>query len=169
MKTLKLRKDKGSELTHDELDYNFEFSNPPGAIMAFANNIIPDGWLECNGAEISRTVYVNLFNFIDIIYGEGDGLTTFNIPDLRGEFIRGWDNDRGIDIDRIIGSYQDDLIKSHNHRIELYYGSWDRSPRYNHWFRSGSRGRGYGDRATTSNGGNETRPRNISMIYCIKY
>jgi microcystin-dependent protein len=63
---------------------------PAGMIMYFANSTVPQGWLQCNGAAVSRTNYSELFSAISTVYGTGDGATTFNLPDLRGQFIRGW-------------------------------------------------------------------------------
>lgn len=80
---------------------------PSGSVFAMATSTVPAGYLECNGAAVSRTVYRTLFGLIGTNYGAGDGSTTFNLPDLRGEFIRGWDNGRGIDGGRTIGSFQD--------------------------------------------------------------
>ena len=62
---------------------------PMGAITAYATNTVPAGWLLCNGQAVSRTTYADLFTTIGTIYGVGDGTTTFNVPDLRNEFIRG--------------------------------------------------------------------------------
>ena len=77
-----------------------------GSILAFPYNALPVGYLECNGSAVSRTVYAALFAKIGTTYGSGDGSTTFNLPDLRGEFIRGWDNGRGVDPTRLLGSTQ---------------------------------------------------------------
>jgi microcystin-dependent protein len=63
---------------------------PAGMVMYFANSTVPQGWLQCNGAAISRTSYTELFAAIGTVYGTGDGSTTFNLPDLRGQFVRGW-------------------------------------------------------------------------------
>ena len=63
--------------------------NPIGTIIAVSHNTVPDGYLACNGQTISRVEYAELFNVIGTTYGEGDGSTTFKIPDLRGEFLRG--------------------------------------------------------------------------------
>lgn len=82
---------------------------PPGIIVPFAANNPPTGWLICDGSAVSRTTYASLFNIIGITYGEGNGSTTFNLPDLRNMFIR------GIDASRAIGSIQQDQNKSHNH------------------------------------------------------
>jgi microcystin-dependent protein len=66
----------------------------PGTIKTFASSTIiaPIGWLFCDGSEISRTTYRNLFNIIGTIYGIGDGLSTFNLPDSRGTSLLGVNN-----------------------------------------------------------------------------
>lgn len=132
---------------------------PPGAVIAFAADTPPEGWLECNGAALSRISYANLFSVIGTVFGEGNGLTTFNLPDLRGEFIRGFDNGRGIDEKRQLGSYQMDEIKSHDHSIVTFKNLSGGS---GEWFDKLST-------VTGKTGGNETRPRNCAMLYCIKY
>ena len=63
---------------------------PSGMILYFANSTVPTGWLQCDGSAISRTTYANLYAAIGTVYGSGDGSTTFNLPDTRGQFIRGW-------------------------------------------------------------------------------
>lgn len=78
----------------------------PGGVIYYAASTAPAGWLECNGAAISRTAYANLFAVVGTTFGAGDGSTTFNLPDLRGEFIRGWDDGRGVDAGRSLGSTQ---------------------------------------------------------------
>ena len=88
---------------------------PAGAIMYFAQATPPFGWLKANGAAVSRTVYANLFAAIGTTYGAGDGRTTFNLPDLRGEFIRTWDDGRGIDSGRSHASPQQGNVASHRH------------------------------------------------------
>lgn len=135
-----------------------------GSVSAFAMATPPTGWLECDGAAVSRTTYANLFAKIGIVYGSGDGSTTFNLPDMRGEFPRGWDNGKGVDPGRAIGSGQGEDIISHLHSET----------------RRTESGLGYAagtDHAlltlattnTGSTGGTETRPRNVAMMYCIKY
>lgn len=91
------------------------FSPLAGMIAAFARNTPPAGWLKANGAAISRTTYDSLFVAIGTTFGAGDGSTTFNLPDMRGEFLRGWDDARGIDTGRAFGSFQDSDNKSHTH------------------------------------------------------
>lgn len=60
-----------------------------GSVIFFAGNVIPEGYLECYGQAVSRTVYAELFNVIGTIYGSGNGSTTFNIPNLVNRFIQG--------------------------------------------------------------------------------
>jgi len=90
-------------------------SIPTGTVQAFAGSTAPIGYLLCNGAAVSRTTYSKLFSVIGTTYGAGNGTTTFNVPDLRGEFIRGLDAGRGVDIGRTLGSSQGDLFRSHTH------------------------------------------------------
>lgn len=143
------------------------FIVPVSTVLPFATTNIPDSFLECNGAAISRTAYSKLFAAIGTTFGVGDGSTTFNIPDLRGEFIRGWDNGKGLDIGRTFGSKQIDSFKSHAHNSAKYYSAG---------FNTGSSsfllplGSSVGTIvSTTSDGGTETRPTNIALMYCIKY
>lgn len=81
--------------------------NPAGAVGYFAQASAPTGWLKANGAAVSRTTYSRLFAAIGTLFGVGDGSTTFNLPDLRGEFVRGWDDGRGVNTGRALGSFQD--------------------------------------------------------------
>jgi hypothetical protein len=96
--------------------YNFV---PSGAIMAFAMETIPTGWLKCDGSSRLRSAYPLLFAAINTLYGQGSSSnsTTFNLPDFRGAFLRGKDDGRGLDPNRNFGSYQEDEFKSHTHKI----------------------------------------------------
>ena len=62
---------------------------PTGAIMFFHATTPPDGWLPCNGQNVSRTTYANLFSVIGTTYGSGDGSTTFTLPNLHHRFLEG--------------------------------------------------------------------------------
>jgi microcystin-dependent protein len=75
----------------------------------------PANYLKCNGALVSRTTYAALFTAIGTLYGAGDGSTTFALPDLRAEFVRGWDDGRGIDTSRAIGTAQAAQMPAHTH------------------------------------------------------
>jgi len=72
---------------------------PTAAIFAFPATVIPSGYLECDGSAVSRATYADLFAIIGTSYGAGDGSTTFNLPDYRGEFLRGFDNGANNDPD----------------------------------------------------------------------
>lgn len=158
-----------------------------GTIITFPVNVTPTGFLECNGALISRTAYADLFAVIGTIYGAGNGSTTFKIPDLRGEFIRGFDNGRGVDVGRTIGSSQSDAYGSHTH-----IGSTNTTGEHTHTAKgmvasaasysptngseplsgtvtTSSSGAHSHTVTINASGSTETRPRNIAMMYCIKY
>lgn len=98
---------------------------------------------------------------INAPHGDGDGSTTFNIPDIRGEFIRGWDDSRGVDVDRSFGSAQADEIESHNHSAVFASGLGQGAG-------GGAQFVVQGGGTTGSTGGTETRPRNVALLACIK-
>lgn len=134
-----------------------------GSIVWHAANTAPSGFLECDGSAISRTTYSDLFAEISTTFGVGDGSTTFNIPDLRGEFVRGWDNSRGVDSGRSFGSTQTDELKAHTHDVagQNITGSSPYASLASNFNSSSA--------TTTSTGGSETRPRNLALLPCIKY
>ncbi len=136
-------------------------TTPAGAVMAFAMVTAPDGWIKCNGAAISRTTYDRLFLAIGTTFGAGDGSTTFNLPDLRGEFVRGFDDGRGVDANRVFGSQQADELKSHKHSVGFAWGTVGGA--------FGNSPHTAGSTWTSSTGGTETRPKNVALNYCIKF
>lgn len=69
-----------------------EMKEPAGVIKMFAGSVAPTGYLLCDGSEISRTTYSNLFNIIGTTYGIGDESTTFNLPNLKGKVPVGLDS-----------------------------------------------------------------------------
>ncbi len=89
----------------------------PGKISHYAMAAIPQGWLKCDGSAVSRATYAALFAAVGTTYGAGDGATTFNLPDLRGEFIRGLDDGRGVDAGRALGSAQAQDMQPHAHGV----------------------------------------------------
>ncbi|WP_202872695.1 tail fiber protein [Rodentibacter pneumotropicus] len=88
-----------------------EDASPAGLVAYFASTSAPTGWLKANGAAVSRTTYAALFAAIGTTFGAGDGRTTFNLPDLRGEFLRSLDDGRNIDPSRRLGSWQKGTIE----------------------------------------------------------
>jgi microcystin-dependent protein len=139
-------------------------SVPVGSVFYVASSAAPSGYLKANGATISRITYAALFAAIGTTFGAGDGSTTFVLPDLRGEFVRGWDDARGVDSGRAFGSSQDDELKSHNHSI-LYGRSNNTS--------SATLGSAVGldgsSQLSENTGGTETRPRNVALLAVIKF
>lgn len=93
---------------------NTEF---PGVFKWFAGPTVPSGYLKCNGQAVSRVTYSALFTAIGTRYGLGDGSTTFNLPDVRGNAVRGYDDGRGLDPGRALGSEQTDQNKGHTHSV----------------------------------------------------
>lgn len=92
--------------------------DPTGAVHAVAYDaslVAPEGYLYCGGAAVSRTTYAGLFAVLGTAWGVGDGSTTFNLPDFRGRFLRGWDDSAGRDAARAIATYQTNANKSHTH------------------------------------------------------
>ena len=156
-------------------------TNPIGTILTFISKTPPVGYLYCDGSAVSRTTYANLFAKIGVEFGYGDNSTTFNLPDLRGRFIRGMDDGQGNDPDAAIrtamatggntgdnvGSVQADQNKEHSHICSATpKGTENGVPQVNGdenfpfspaiVFQSGS-------------GGSEARPKNVNMAYHIKY
>lgn len=159
---------------------------PSGAVMYFAGQTAPAGWLKANGAAVSRTAYAALFAAIGTTYGTGDGRTTFNLPDLRGEFVRGWDDGRGIDSRRALGSAQSDAIRNITGKLDsgqnqaeqlfdnvITSGAFGKEQATKQWtFDSSARGDAVTavtfDASRVVPTANENRPRNIALLVCIK-
>jgi microcystin-dependent protein len=193
-----------------------------GAIFAYGGGTAPAGSFVCNGQAVSRTTYAALFAIIGTAHGAGDGSTTFNVPDLRGEFLRGLDLGRGVDAGRVLGSTQAGQNLSHVHGVtdpthahsvydpgHGHGGATDAQGSHNHDYTYASQqytaqiavGVGFATAAGTTqtsvagnhahnlsvygagtgigiygagtgisiqaNGGTETRPRNVAVLYCI--
>lgn len=157
-----------------QLDSGLLLAAPPGMVAAFATSAAPNGWLKANGAAVSRSTYAALFAAIGTTFGAGDGSTTFALPDLRGEFVRGWDDGRGVDSGRVFGTAQVEsvnlsgtihtIIPNGNNPTGAF--SFDQATGANI---SGGASSFSHVRAILTGGGTETRPRNIALLYCIKF
>jgi len=155
---------------------------PAGAVMAFAMNSAPAGWLAADGSAVSRSTYATLFAAVGTVHGAGNGSTTFNLPDLRGYFVRG----AGTNADgTAAGTFAEkvaDSFKSHNHTLTdpgHFHGyAGPSSPTAS----SGSGGNLQVDTVVSlptlptttgitiaATGDAETKPKNIALLYCIKF
>lgn len=187
--TLDIARLSANSITAAKLDASAKIA--AGTIAYFTVNSAPSGWLKANGSTISRAYYPDLFAAIGTTYGAGDGSTTFKIPDCRGEFLRSWDDSRGIDSGRSIGSYQKGSITAFNmpnteglggtfsvgnsdtlsaHQptagVDVVHDSYAGTVTHHH-------------SATVTNtstwwtangwGAGVTRPRNLAFLACIKY
>ncbi|WP_437598711.1 phage tail protein [Escherichia coli] len=126
---------------------------PVGVPVPWPSATPPTGWLKCNGAAFSAEEYPEL----------AKAYPTNKLPDLRGEFIRGWDDGRGVDAGRALLSAQSDLFKAHHHSFTFfsaYAAGGGTGAVYDY---SGEAGRD-----TRDTGGNETRPRNIAFNYIVR-
>mgnify|MGYP000134242622 CR=1 FL=1 len=137
---------------------------PAGMVIYSASATVPSGWLEANGASLLRASYPALYTAIGTTYGFADG-THFNLPDLRGYFIRGYDDGRGVDSGRVFGSNQADDNKSHTHGLngQLNNFSLDNIPFFGLTPSGTSDDTGLMDAS-----GSESRPKNIAMLPLIK-
>jgi len=168
---------------------------PVGTIEAFGGDTskLPNGWLLCDGSVVSRTKYVALFAVIDSVWGTGGSTTTFRLPDARGMFLRGvtgaasnvdpdasgrWSGFNESRSGNTVGSYQSDMYVIHNHATHgsgAISGGWYLSRSNTRY--SGGGGDGFGGNwgspdyslRTSTEGGSETRPKNIYVHYIIKY
>ena len=148
-------------------------SLPAGAVQFFAMSSVPTGWLACNGAAVSRSTFAALFAAISTVYGAGDGSTTFNVPDLRGDFLRGWDDGRGVDSGRLFASTQLSMSRPPDGMIARVgsFGSADGA-----YDQTGDSLTGnvndlssWPDLLPNSSNVPETRPRNVPLRACIKF
>lgn len=166
----------------------------PGSVLLWPANAAPTGYLECDGSAVSRATYAAIFTVMGIAYGAGDGSTTFNLPDMRGYFARGWDHGAGVDPARTFGSTQQDQFQTHAHNVSdpshshalsgissnaKYLDSSTGGP--NDYTGTGAHSTGVIPQNTntsatgvtvgapsTGNTGTETRPKNLTFMYIVK-
>lgn len=169
---------------------------PTGAVLPFAMNSVPSGWLAANGAAVSRTAYAALFTAIGTTYGSGDGSTTFNLPDLRGYFVRGSGTNSDGTAAGTFGAKVEDAVIAHTHSGTTGNMSAHATHDHNMTVTGLGLGGGGGNPVQSTNsfgtnstsiqtantehqhtfttssqspaGATETRPKNIALLYCIK-
>lgn len=150
----------------------------PGTIISYGGTSAPTGFILCDGSAVSRSTYSALFQAISTTWGVGDGTTTFNVPDLRGAFLRG--SGAGLNPSpRTVGTYETDAYLNHSHGIT--------DPGHFHVVGNivdpGQVAGGGSYRGTAANsfsattgitvntsttGSTETRPKNYATLFCIK-
>ncbi|BBP75248.1 phage tail protein [Pseudomonas gingeri] len=137
---------------------------PVGVMVPFPKGTVPPGYLEVDGSVQSAATYPDLYAYLGTTFNTGsEPAGFFRLPESRGEFLRGWDHGRGVDVGRVIGSYQADDFKSHNHKLTFGANVGGGG--------NISGGTGFGSFSTAAieaSGGSETRPRNWSVMWCIK-
>ena len=160
-------------------------ATPSGMVSFFAMSSAPSGWLKANGALVSRTTYAALFSSIGTTFGVGDGSTTFGLPDMRGQFPRGWADNGSVDAGRSFGSAQSgqNLAHRHNTAIDGVAGTSaayqaqaglttysTANGGYESYYARGIADSTEANASTSStSGGAETRPVNVALLACIKY
>lgn len=149
---------------------------PVGAFLPMGAEGVPAGYLECDGSAISRTAYAALFAYMGIIHGQGNGSTTFNLPDTRGKFPRGWAHGSTNDPDKAtrtapttgaqtgdrVGSVQGGAVGGHTHTAATQGNLTSATT-------GGGPEKYAGSGNTGTNSGSETRPLNFYAMYCVKY
>nr|WP_235201193.1 phage tail protein [Photorhabdus aegyptia] len=155
---------------------------PVGIPLPWPTDIPPNGWVKCNGAIFDKSLYPKL----------AEAYPSGRLPDLRGEFIRGWDDGRGVDIGRYLLSIQPADIAPHNHRLSRMWSNSNAGPDglgtpsyiLNSVYQNvncgidprglgiaigmGAGGFGYMDNAIAASTGIETRPRNVAFNYIVR-
>ena len=167
-----------------------DLGSPAGIIAPFGGTTAPSGWLACNGAAVSRVDYATLFAVIGTTWGAGDGSVTFNVPDLRGTFLRGTGTNGtyGTAVGQAVGTYAADTYLNHSHtatssdsgHTHTYTAAGGNqnggAPGSSYTFCSngGTQTTSTGNAnitttvATSTTGGTETKPKNYGVLYIIK-
>lgn len=176
------------KLLQDQLDESMA-----GSVVLFDMEDPPPGFLRANGASVSRTKYARLFRKIGTRHGSNSP-ATFNLPEVRGEFIRCWDDGRGIDPGRVLGSWQDSQNLHHDHDVVIQPGGehdheievprdlgsphtetekdaflGDQIEEGTVSIRTSKAPDHTHEVTVSSSGGNEARSRNVAFLACIRY
>lgn len=161
---------------------SFFSGHSPGDLKIVAhNNTPPTGWLKCNGSVLLRSSYQLLFSAIGTTHNTGGETSLqFRLPDYRGEFVRGFDDGRGVDAGRVFGSPQGQSLEIHDHNLPTTTGDtsapapavpdavWQSNTTPNPEVPGGLQAKTIGV-SSGSNSGSETRPRNKVATYWIRY
>jgi len=138
---------------------------PVGSMIGSPVGKVAPGFLELDGSVKSVAAYPDLATFLGGAFNKGDeGAGNFRLPESRGEFLRGWDHGRGVDAGRAIGSYQADMLKSHTHGAKINQGAAGSG--FTTIYSSGTQNNS--EVYIQAEGGVETRPRNLAVMWCIK-
>lgn len=178
-------------ITNSKLDTDAVFPTFVGLILPFAYDTSgspPTGFFECDGSPVSRTTYSDLFSAIGTTWGVGDGSSTFNLPDLQGAFLRGTGSHGSSTMANSsafagpsVGSFENDSFQGHRHTLKNF--AWFSTTTSNEIVgvtgnsplaADGGSGSGVFDPKTdgtngTPRTGDETRPFNAGVMYCIKF
>lgn len=154
---------------------------PIGAVLYMPAQAAPDGFLKLNGALVSRASFSSLYAFASgsgniaseanwpsftAAFSTGDLATSFRLPDLRGEFVRGWDDSRGVDTGRGMGAVQAADNAPHTHGVT---GGTTGATSLSGTGTGATSALNGGAAITISSQGGEGRPRNVPLLACIKY
>lgn len=149
-------------------------ASPTGSIQFWPAQTAPAGWVECDGRWLDQTAYADLFAVIGGIYGSNS--VKFRVPDLRGYFLRGFNHGAGIDPGASartkrgdgqtgdkVGTVQASAIQSHTHTYATF-GSRTPEGTQQTYLRPGSNQTSI----LSYSGAGESRPANVTVMYCIK-
>ncbi|MDY7067770.1 hypothetical protein PsexTeo8_42620 [Pseudomonas extremaustralis] len=158
---------KAVTYTKDEIEAKLKNLSalPVGSLICFPVDKVAPGFLEIDGSVKSAAAYPDLATFLDGAFNKGDeGAGNFRLPESRGEFLRGWDHGRGVDAGRVMGSYQADMFKSHTHGAKVNQGAAGGG--FTTIYSTGTQNNS--ETYIQAEGGAETRPRNLAVMWCIK-
>lgn len=152
-------------------------SAPPGTIVMYGGTSAPTGWLLCDGSSVSRTTYAALYGVLGTTFGFSDA-SHFNLPDMRGQFARGYDAGAGVDSGRVFGSTQADALQNITGSFAI---DGDLGGTLTGAFATGTSGSvglqqnfspSYAatfDASRVARTSTETRPTNVALTYIVKY
>ena len=142
---------------------------PVGSMVGLPVNKVPPGFLELDGSVRSIAIYPDLAAFLGTSFNQGnEGAGNFRLPESRGEFLRGWDHGRGVDVGRVLGSGQLGQLEEHEHAARVGLGITGTGSAVLTAVSNTTVGTPIPTGAVAKYGGNETRPRNLAVMWCIK-